>query len=81
MGYNFLRLRQIFFLKIGKFFRLLMRFCFIKAGDVCWNCGSKCGMDSTISYKLLWCTECHQRYYYILRDHKLNVGVRGIGYR
>ena len=65
------------FIKLGNFFKCLMRYCYSKAGGVCWNCGCDCGFDSIISHGLFWCTHCHNRWGWIKKPFKIS--WRGIG--
>ena len=64
--------------KIGNIFRMAMRFCYTKHGQVCWNCGADCGFNSVVSMHLFWCDDCHKKWGY-LNGSGLIVDWRGIG--
>lgn len=66
--------------RIGVFLQKMARVFFSRVPGVCWNCGSNCGMNSTIARGHLWCNECFNRYSYVIRDSGFIFNWRYFGY-
>lgn len=65
--------------KLGRIFQKLSRLCFSRVSGVCWNCGTKCGMNSTIARGFMWCNECYSRYSVFIRDKDVEFSLQHFG--
>lgn len=66
--------------QLGVFFQKAARFFFSRVSGTCWNCGQKCGMNSTIARGFVWCDKCFERYLKYIRDGDYVFSIRHFGF-
>lgn len=66
--------------KLGQFFHKVARYFYARVSGVCWNCGTNCGMNSTMARGYLWCNHCYSRWQFVITDPHFVFSIRHFGY-